>query len=192
MHRVQNHTPASFASTQLAGQKRQRNRDPVSCQPCRARKVACDREQPCGSCIKHKIPEKCNFNKSDEPNGSDQNNDTLNSFEPLHRTATQNVTTKSSGLDSRLDRVERAIELLTSRLDASAPGTYQPAAVQGSNVPANAQAEAISDDESTNPYASGSLAAKDPEKVLFIGQSGWTMLHIDVGDLTLLNTYTCF
>ena len=188
MHRARNHTPASFATTQVAGQKRLRNRDPVSCQPCRARKVACDREQPCNSCVKHKIPEKCSFNKVNESNAFDQSNDNTGpaSFEPFHQTSTTQgaKTNKSTGLDLRLDRVEHAIELLTSRLNTSTSSAYPPASVQRRPDPADTQAKVNRDHEPNNPYAAGSLLTKDHDKVLYIGKSGWTMLHIDVRDLT--------
>lgn len=50
MRRIQNFTPATYATDQSAGQKRRRLRPAVSCDPCRLRKVKCNQGQPCGSC----------------------------------------------------------------------------------------------------------------------------------------------
>jgi len=183
MHRAQTQTSASFASSQLAGQKRQRNRDPVSCQPCRARKVACDRQQPCGSCVKHKSPEKCNFTKTAETNGLDTHSDVDESSRSMAapRPVPRDAPTKSNTLDSRLDRVERAIELLTSRIDTPSAVTSREDSHRNARTRSDAGDSAPRERELTNPYAAGSLAIKESDKVFYIGKSGWTMLHVDVG-----------
>lgn len=51
-------TPTSRRIETLIG-KRRRKSFPKACYPCRCRKVRCDHNQPCGSCIKYEQPELC-------------------------------------------------------------------------------------------------------------------------------------
>jgi hypothetical protein len=44
---------------QILRQRKRRNR--TSCYPCRSRKVKCDRQLPCDTCIKRGYPELCSF-----------------------------------------------------------------------------------------------------------------------------------
>ncbi|KAL4909554.1 hypothetical protein BDW74DRAFT_174756 [Aspergillus multicolor] len=44
---------------QAANVKRPRRQDPVSCESCRKKKLKCDRQQPCGSCLTRRLP--CSF-----------------------------------------------------------------------------------------------------------------------------------
>ncbi|KAJ6131552.1 hypothetical protein N7523_001258 [Penicillium sp. IBT 18751x] len=45
-----------------------RNRPPVSCEPCRTRKLKCNREQPCDSCFKRKRQSTCHYAANAERN----------------------------------------------------------------------------------------------------------------------------
>ncbi|KAK9490417.1 hypothetical protein V1508DRAFT_424951 [Lipomyces doorenjongii] len=58
---IQNFTPATYVAGQLAGQKRLRQRNAVSCDPCRLRKVKCDHGQPCGACTLRMRQSECTY-----------------------------------------------------------------------------------------------------------------------------------
>ncbi|KAK9237008.1 hypothetical protein V1525DRAFT_405350 [Lipomyces kononenkoae] len=61
IRRIQNFTPATYATEQIAGQKRRRVRNAVSCDPCRIRKVKCDQGQPCGPCKLRARQSECTY-----------------------------------------------------------------------------------------------------------------------------------
>ncbi|KAF4496241.1 transcription activator acu-15 [Fusarium agapanthi] len=47
-----------------------RNRPAVSCSTCRARKQKCDRQQPCGPCLKRGVQESCHLDSTPRPSPS--------------------------------------------------------------------------------------------------------------------------
>ncbi|PVI02575.1 hypothetical protein DM02DRAFT_298750 [Periconia macrospinosa] len=46
---------------------RRRNRRPKACPPCRARKVRCDYQLPCRTCVRRQHPQLCSYNSLDRP-----------------------------------------------------------------------------------------------------------------------------
>lgn len=182
MDRMQHHTPATFATSQIAGQKRQRNRDPISCQPCRSRKVACDREEPCGSCVKQKIVDKCSYRKPDLPS---PDSDAQRPPTTAHRS--NGRSSKDNSVDSRLDRVEKAVDNLVALVESRnytnvSSNTFRP------SVDTNPGSCPYQDDKlntrpssvAQNLYSQGSLSAKSSELVYWVGPGGWTTQRLDV------------
>ncbi|KAH3661660.1 hypothetical protein OGAPHI_006510 [Ogataea philodendri] len=53
--------------------KKSRNRVPISCEPCRKKKLKCDRSKPCSSCLKNGTQESCKY--------ANQNLDNLNKIQ---------------------------------------------------------------------------------------------------------------
>ncbi|KAJ3484817.1 hypothetical protein NLG97_g6965 [Lecanicillium saksenae] len=51
--------------------KKQRNRKPVSCWPCRERKVRCDRGTPCATCKRRGHTSLCTITSPSQPNGEE-------------------------------------------------------------------------------------------------------------------------
>jgi len=181
MDRMQNHTPATFATSQIAGQKRQRNREPISCQPCRSRKVACDREEPCGSCVKQKTVDKCSYRKPDLPSP-----DSDAQRPPTTAPRSNARSGKDINVDSRLDRVERAVDNLVALVEsgnyANASSTQSRPSVDTNPLSFSYQNYKFDDRPPSveNPYSQGSLSAKSSELVYFVGPGGWTTQRLDV------------
>jgi len=182
MDRMQNHTPATFATSQIAGQKRQRNRDPISCQPCRNRKVACDREEPCGSCVKHKMVDKCLYRKPDLPSPDS---------EPQKPSTTTNRPSgqrngRDANVESRLERVEKAVDTLVTLVESrnygqtSSSQSQAPADRDPWSCPFQDYNRQSDQTKAENPYAQGSLAAKSSELIYWVGPGGWTTQRLDV------------
>lgn len=65
---VPSSTPASAGSpgTLKLGEPRRRNRPALSCIQCRTRKIRCDRNEPCASCMKSKIVN-CTYEEARRP-----------------------------------------------------------------------------------------------------------------------------
>ncbi|KAK4098129.1 hypothetical protein N658DRAFT_432628 [Parathielavia hyrcaniae] len=65
---LQSTPPASAGSpgTTKAGEPRRRNRPALSCIQCRTRKIRCDRNEPCASCMKSKIVN-CTYEEARRP-----------------------------------------------------------------------------------------------------------------------------
>ncbi|GKT90557.1 fungal specific transcription factor domain-containing protein [Colletotrichum tofieldiae] len=67
-----------FRAQSLSDQQRRvtkRNRQPVSCLACRARKLRCDRASPCGACAKRGDGDACKFGPAVSLNGGNGNGD---------------------------------------------------------------------------------------------------------------------
>jgi Fungal specific transcription factor domain/Fungal Zn(2)-Cys(6) binuclear cluster domain len=48
-----------------------RNRQPLSCNPCRSRKLRCDRQHPCETCVKRNEESSCTYTKQQQTNTKD-------------------------------------------------------------------------------------------------------------------------
>lgn len=186
--RLQNLTPKSYTD-RLAGQKRKRQRRPVSCQQCRSRKIACDRGNPCSNCAKASNPMRlCSYENVDEM-GDDALNSKL-SPSSLHtiseRQGQASKIPVAYSLDDRVTRIEKAIEGLAAKIDPakSADLTTRSNSLSAiSNdtlVEGGYQDEPSSTSNETSPYSEGVLATKRPGAIYYIGRSGWTMVNDDV------------
>lgn len=94
-----------------------RTRLSYSCNRCRARKLRCDRRQPCGACSKNNGPVTCEF---DSPEKAGPGNGVGN------RTSSATLTASSQDARVRLQRLEQMVREIA---DAAGSGT-QAAALQ--------------------------------------------------------------
>ncbi|GAA6042074.1 hypothetical protein JCM8097_004095 [Rhodosporidiobolus ruineniae] len=92
------------ASTNGTKPKRKRNRAIVSCNPCRARRVRCDRGRPCAACITRGEGDGCEW-------GAD-------AVAPLYDRREAN---ENERLRSEVDRLQRLVDVLVS---AQGPPTF--------------------------------------------------------------------
>lgn len=188
MHRlVQNFTPESYATKQLSG-KRKRNRQPLSCRPCRLRKVACDREQPCNNCTKQRTLQECVY-------GADNESETDQVFRtgaPAgHHAGLQNgqsSTTEVSNnfevrMEGRMERLEYLVETLASKVIGivDSPGPRRVSSVTTLQSTSHEQSvelkKSVQVPEQANIHSKGVFAMKQPGVVYYIGTSGYTMSH---------------
>ena len=51
--------PSGDEETERPERPVKRNRQVLSCLPCRDRKVACDRQHPCTGCVRYREPQRC-------------------------------------------------------------------------------------------------------------------------------------
>ncbi|KAL3423279.1 fungal specific transcription factor domain-containing protein [Phlyctema vagabunda] len=90
-------------------QRIRKARIPLSCDPCRTRKLKCDREKPCQNCLIRKEPAKCHFKNS--------NGGSATSNRPVNRDAMQ----------ERLNRLENLVTDLVSHTSGSDTQEVNPA-----------------------------------------------------------------
>ncbi|KAF1343797.1 hypothetical protein BDV97DRAFT_66328 [Delphinella strobiligena] len=184
MRRVQNLTPKTYSATN--GKKRKRSRPPLSCQPCRLSKVACDRKKPCSSCSRQARPGSCVYV---DPGTGDGNVITNNS----QPTSLDSTSTSSRGNgrivppiattnEDRMGRIEKVVESLASETNSAhtTPPVIPTAFQQPKNATASAQSEGGSKHSAhINPHSEEALVTKTPGTIYYIGRNGWTLTHHD-------------
>ncbi|KAH8704867.1 fungal-specific transcription factor domain-containing protein [Talaromyces proteolyticus] len=69
MATISNYTSVFRAFDNCSESRRgsKRNRQPVSCHPCRVRKLKCDRQHPCGACTSREEASRCDFIAKSKP-----------------------------------------------------------------------------------------------------------------------------
>ncbi|KAI3324327.1 hypothetical protein HD806DRAFT_494753 [Xylariaceae sp. AK1471] len=154
-----------------------RNRPPVSCEPCRTRKLKCNRSLPCESCIRRNKVSLCHYSANatrSDPGPSKQRElkDRLNTLESL-------VSSFLSG-----DTVIQPASHSTRRVDAEHGGTISPAAKQG-NEPI--QLDSVS---SSHGKAEDALTPETPHlqetgdgQVNYIDPSHWQSILEDIKEV---------
>ncbi|ESW98703.1 hypothetical protein KL918_001905 [Ogataea parapolymorpha] len=73
--------------------KKSRNRVPISCEPCRKKKLKCDRTKPCSSCVKNKTQYSCKY--------ANQNLDNMNKMQ---------LTTEIINLKMKVNKLEKILQ----------------------------------------------------------------------------------
>ncbi|KAF2725658.1 hypothetical protein K431DRAFT_238962 [Polychaeton citri CBS 116435] len=68
LHKMDSHTQQQSLSEMADSipQNRRRNKPVLSCTYCRGRKVRCDRQSPCGACVRRGQPSECTFTVSEQ------------------------------------------------------------------------------------------------------------------------------
>ena len=130
---MQQLSPAPNTSPDGTAITRKRKRKTYSCIDCRRRKLKCDREQPCGRCVKESHPQTCTFNSEGVPdwNGSEADEQdnvfrtTLNPTDPKHYGSNQPINgvfdsrgTANSNPTEIITALRRKVEYLEFRLAA--------------------------------------------------------------------------
>ncbi|KAI0485401.1 hypothetical protein F4859DRAFT_502730 [Xylaria cf. heliscus] len=154
-----------------------RNRPPLSCEPCRTRKLKCNRNLPCDACVRRGKSSLCQYaaNASRGHTGpSKQRNlqDRLNTLENL-------ISSFVSG-----DTIVRARENLDKELDGSRSATVSPS-VEQSNKPIQ-----LDSDSSGHGRVEDALAPKTPHlqefgdgQVNYIDPSHWQSILEDIKEV---------
>ncbi|KAG7919214.1 hypothetical protein KL905_000309 [Ogataea polymorpha] len=73
--------------------KKSRNRVPISCEPCRKKKLKCDRTKPCSSCVKNKTQDSCKY--------ANQNLDNMNKMQ---------LTSEIINLKMKVNKLEKILQ----------------------------------------------------------------------------------
>lgn len=166
MFRSQNMTQASFEeSDQPASKKRKRHRETLSCLPCKSRKVACDRGNPCSSCVRHKRAQDCSYASDNGVLPTSQASD------PESREAAPDA------VEERISRIERALSGNSSK-PSDSPVYQTPKTSSSTASVAQTQNGCKVRDSSTivNPFSRGRLANKGTKPPYFVGSTAWTIV----------------
>ena len=89
-----------------------RNRQPVSCQPCRVRKLKCDRGHPCDACIKRDEQDGCVYGK-------------VSGAPSTGTTSTRKDDSRTSAMKAQ-DKLKYLEELVRNMVDAPSQGVSSP------------------------------------------------------------------
>lgn len=184
MQRMQNLTPDTYATTQLAGQKRKRNRIPVSCQQCRARKVACDKQRPCSTCVRDKA--ECVYGVAEPGNIVDDATSGDGENGSAHGSIPEHATVHSMTVERRLERLERVADSLAAKVGDGQTKAPVPTSAFGQRATADGNSvttqRAV---ENTNPYSEPNVSKKCISVIYYIGKTGWSMVQHDVSGCRL-------
>lgn len=190
--RVQNLTPETYSA--IKGKKRKRSRPPLSCQPCRLSKIACDRKKPCSNCSRQAKPGKCVYMDTEAGDGDVVTN--------TSRPASSERTSTSGRGNGRIvppfaaingnstGRIEKVVESLDST--SNSVHTTPPVISTASQEPKNATPSARSKGglvpaARVNPHSEGALVTKSPGTIYYIGRNGWTLTHHDVSGFAFIS-----
>lgn len=163
---------------------RKRNRVPLSCYPCRTRKLKCDRSQPCSNCVKR------------EGNGAAS----CSYAAPINRKKSQASSDQSpDDMQNRIDRLEGLVLSLMHNGGNVDPASAAAAGQSASQSVADSssskhrgsqQEEAImvdddgSDVDENLAKSLGFLKMdKEKGKVMYIGQEHWHSLLADISEV---------
>ncbi|KAI1644696.1 uncharacterized protein F4817DRAFT_346059 [Daldinia loculata] len=109
-----------MASSDIGRRKvEKRNRPPVSCEPCRTRKLKCNRGSPCDSCIRRDKASLCNYaanaSRSEPSNNKPRDlKDRLNTLENLVSSLLSGDAVVQPGLTTRRELATKDVEDITS------------------------------------------------------------------------------
>ncbi|KAF2157045.1 hypothetical protein K461DRAFT_317207 [Myriangium duriaei CBS 260.36] len=174
-----NMTQASFEAPESNSKKRKRHRETLSCLPCRDRKVACNREQPCSSCIRHKRTQDCVFvSEPIRKDSTGSNNGAASGTEQPHHDAHSRQLTRKETLDERITRMEKAvgaIDQARSRVIPAVDGTADSHGKVSFNVPDSSTAVDLQPPIRNNIFAQGRLASKTSRATYYVGSAAWTI-----------------
>lgn len=166
-----------------------RNRQPVSCAPCRARKLKCDRQQPCGACTKRSEDGACNFSPSAAPGTASA----------AAAPAVTNGGGPSAGktgpsgrheVQNRLHRLEEMVNGLVSHTAAKKKKSTAAGNGVASHTPESLQTagsagqeDSPAKDTSSQPEMPGAHLNTRDEEIQFIGTTNWAAVLESIRDI---------
>lgn len=190
--RVKNLTPETYSATN--GKKRKRSRPPLSCQPCRLSKIACDRKKPCSSCSRQARPGSCAYVDPEAGDGDVITNNprptSLDSTSPSSRDDGRIVPPVAATNGDMTGSIKIVVESLASGANSAhaTPPVISTAFQQPKNATASAQSKGESKHGARiNPHSEGALVTKIPGTIYYIGRNGWTLTHHDVSRYTFIS-----
>ncbi len=149
---------ATGDSYQQAGPNKvnKRNRQPLSCHPCRQRKLRCDRQHPCDTCIKRSDESSCTYTKSTPPTSIRDNGTT--------RTKAQ-------------DRLRNLEQLVLQMFENGSP----PNMSSGSRTSSNSTGPTSSNEQDGAPH-DGSLE-RGVAAAKYVGSTHWSAILENIHEL---------
>lgn len=169
-------TQASFEAPEANSKKRKRHRETLSCLPCRDRKVACDREQPCSSCVRHKRAQDCVFVSDSHTKSKEQSPADNNASPPVIRSPPQ-PTRNGETLDERIARMEKAVDDIGKSRSFTGVngGATQASTIQPPPDAVNTANTAERQSLERNIFAQGRLASKSSAATFYVGSAAWSI-----------------
>lgn len=137
-----------------------RNRQPLSCAPCRVKKLKCDRGHPCETCVKRGDPTTCNYGKSAPV--SNASKPEANGANPKGKA------------QERLRHLER---LIMQMVDQNGPPSQQTAPTS-----AESSLENVQDSEPGVPSAAGHLQFASSES-RYVGSTHWSAILDNIQEI---------
>lgn len=105
----------STANNSTEASKKKSTKKAVSCEPCRRRKLKCDRGWPCGACRDRNESSKCEWAEGVRPQSTGRD------------------TGDTSGVNERLDRLEAMMGAIAGSLGVDLPGAAESSSPSASN-----------------------------------------------------------
>lgn len=140
-----------------------RNRQVVSCVPCRTRKLKCDRQQPCSSCVKRGDVTSCRFFGTPNPSGAGH------VPSPVPKTEVQARLLKLEALVNSL-RDQPEPDVASAGNSAGGAVTREPWMTDSSGHRGN---ESVSSDASAGQTPAGGRLIKEGDSVRFVGATNY-------------------
>ncbi|KAH8692204.1 putative C6 transcription factor [Talaromyces proteolyticus] len=174
-------TSSSVAGHSPEGQYRvirKRNRVPLSCAPCRQRKLKCNRSHPCENCVKRGDASSCSYAQLGSRKKS---------------SATQSSSNSPDDMQNRIDRLESLVLSLMTNGSQSAGPAAAVAALSGNDsigsVP-NSQDLELDDDvdgqeesETESVTKSFGIMKMDNNKSMYISEAHWASVLNDIAEV---------
>ncbi|KAJ5698605.1 hypothetical protein N7462_000610 [Penicillium macrosclerotiorum] len=149
-------TPPSTTSSSVSAHSpefrviRKRNRVPLSCAPCRNRKLKCNRSHPCENCVKRGDAASCNYAQAS----------TRKKNQPQ-----QASPTSPDDMQNRIDRLEGLVLSLMTNGNQSAGPAAALAAISGESSAGSTGLSNEIDVDAVDDDAEGNLEESDTEQV---------------------------
>ncbi|OQE07045.1 hypothetical protein PENVUL_c015G08785 [Penicillium vulpinum] len=157
---------------------RKRNRVPLSCGPCRHRKLKCNRSNPCENCVKRGDAASCNYaqTNSRRKNPSQQSSNT------------------PDDMQNRIDRLEGLVlSLMTNGAQSEGPAAAM-AAISGDSSAGSAQfshdydieeegVEGAEDSETDQVTKSFGVMKMENNKSYYISEAHWASVLSDIAEV---------
>jgi len=138
-----------------------RNRQPLSCAPCRTKKMKCDRGHPCETCIKRGDPTSCYYGKNPPPSTKPESQGT-NSKGKAHE---------------RLRHLEHLILQMVDRNGQSGSSSQQTATDDASG-----SLDSSGDSNTGNPRVASDLQGNSSES-RYVGSTHWSAILDNIQEI---------
>ncbi|KGO78290.1 Transcription factor, fungi [Penicillium italicum] len=157
---------------------RKRNRVPLSCGPCRHRKLKCNRTNPCENCVKRGDAASCNYA---QPNSRKKN-------------PSQQLSNAPDDMQNRIDRLEGLVLSLMTNGSQSAGPTAAMAAISGDSSAGSTRfshgidveeegMEGTEDSDTDQVTKSFGVMKMDNNKSYYVSEAHWASVLNDISEV---------
>ncbi|KAJ5566531.1 hypothetical protein N7535_008169 [Penicillium sp. DV-2018c] len=157
---------------------RKRNRIPLSCGPCRHRKLKCNRSNPCENCVKRGDAAACNYAQTNS----------------RKKNSLQQSSTTPDDMQNRIDRLEGLVLSLMTNGSQSAGPAAAMAAISGDSSAGSAQysqdidieeegMEGAEESETDQVTKSFGIMKMDNNKSYYISDAHWASVLNDIAEV---------